>query len=121
MRFALAVPVLLLSAPCMAQMVSSGVGGYGMGAQTNNPVSMVFEHKQTQTLTDGTHISLVSHEYFYRDNLGRTRIETEFVTPISWTEPTGSQRQRAGPRDPDLHHLAGRRHEWHDAYLYPKR
>ena len=107
---------------CVAQNVSMGVSGFGgIGAQTNNPITMVFEHKQTQTLADGTHINIVSHEYFYRDNLGRTRTESEFHHAIFWTEPTGSQRQRAGPRSPDLHKLADRRLKRHHAYIQPDR
>jgi hypothetical protein len=53
----------------------------GPRAQTNNPVSMVIEHKNVQTLADGTHITSISHESFYRDSLGRTRTETENMTP----------------------------------------
>ena len=81
MRFAPTITLFLLSTPCFAQIamgVSSGYGG--PAAQTNNPVSMVFEHKQTQTLADGTHINTVTHEYFYRDSLGRTRMENEVQT-----------------------------------------
>ncbi len=79
MRFVFAAPLLLIPASCFAQVFSTGTFGFGgPAAQTNNPVSMVFEHKQTQTLADGTRISTVTHEYFYRDSLGRTRNETEF-------------------------------------------
>ena len=78
MRFAPAIVLLLASASCLAQTT----GYRAPTSQTNNPVSMVFEHKQTQTLADGTNINIVSHEYFYRDSLGRTRTETEFVTPF---------------------------------------
>lgn len=73
-----AIFLVLLSTSCAAQMVGS-FGGYvgGNGSQTNNPVTMVFEHKQVQTLADGTHITQVTHETFYRDTLGRTRMEHE--------------------------------------------
>lgn len=73
-----AIFLVLLSTSCTAQMVGS-FGGYvgGNGSQTNNPVTMVFEHKQVQTLADGTHITQVTHETFYRDTLGRTRMEHE--------------------------------------------
>jgi hypothetical protein len=77
MRFVPAVSLLLLTVPCFAQMAP---GRAGPVSQTNNPVSMVLERKHTQTLADGTHINTVTHEYFYRDSLGRTRTENELVT-----------------------------------------
>jgi hypothetical protein len=84
MRFAPAIPFVLLTSTCFAQIVTGSMSSYaGPGWQTNNPVSMVFEHKQSQTLADGTHIVTVTHEYFYRDSLGRTR--NEFETPVQWT------------------------------------
>ncbi len=87
MRFAPAISLLLLSAPCLAQMVTGSMSGYyGPSSQTNNPVSMVFEHKQSQTLPDGTHILTVTHEYFYRDSLGRIRNESEFPAFAGRTE-----------------------------------
>lgn len=79
---------LLLSLPAMAQFASTnGVGG-PMRQETNNPVSLVFERKQTQTLADGTHISSTTHEYFYRDTLGRTRTENEFPMLRGTTQAT---------------------------------
>ena len=82
MRVAPALPLLLMTAPCLAQIATGSVGPVGGPAsQINNPVSMVYEHKQSQTLADGTHISTVMHEYFYRDGVGRTRLEHNSVIP----------------------------------------
>ncbi len=77
-----AVFLLLLSMSCTAQgiVVHSGdvqLFSGSVGSQTNNPVTMVFEHKQVQTLVDGPHITNITHETFYRDTLGRTRMENE--------------------------------------------
>jgi hypothetical protein len=86
-RSVLTCALILLTAPCMAQIMTGSVSGYaGPASQTNNPVSMVFEHKQSQTLADGTHILTVTHEYFYRDSLGRTRNESEFPAFAGRTE-----------------------------------
>ncbi len=63
------VLLLLLTSPCAAQIST------GMGASTGNPVSMVFERTQPHTLADGTHITNVTHEQFYRDSEGRTRTD----------------------------------------------
>lgn len=75
----LALILVACSLPSFAQVVGMNGVMSGPGTSvTNSPVSLVLEHKQEQTLADGTHISTITHEYFYRDSLGRTRSETEF-------------------------------------------
>ena len=79
MRGLLIAPVLLFAVGLSAQVAASfgSASVFGASSQTNNPVSLVVEHKQVQTLADGTHISSITREYFYRDTLGRTRTERE--------------------------------------------
>lgn len=74
--------LLVLAAPCAAQSTVPGGSGGGADARTRVPVSMVFERKQVQTLADGTHITSVTHESFYRDSQGRTRSDQELPFPV---------------------------------------
>ncbi len=59
-----------------------------MGARTGDPVSMVFERTQTHTLADGTHITNVTHEQFYRDSEGRIRTDHDSGLPAQSGAPT---------------------------------
>jgi hypothetical protein len=67
--------------------IAGGLGQSPSAApQTGSPVSMVFERKSVQTLADGTHITRITHETFYRDSQGRTRAEFEFNTAPSMAQ-----------------------------------
>ena len=80
---------LILTVWLLAVTVVYGQGqvtGYvGSGpapaVQTGVPVTIAFERKTLQTLADGTHISRTTHEWFYRDSQGRTRMEYELNSP----------------------------------------
>src|SRR5579859_7398734 len=51
----------------------------GMGARTvkDKPFSATEERETIQVLGDGTHINKKETDKYYRDNLGRTRIERD--------------------------------------------
>lgn len=93
----LAPLLVLMSVPCAAQGVAGTIGSSrGMASQANNPVSMVFESKHVQTLADGTHITTVTHETFYRDREGRTRTDHELPFPVG----TGTPMYAVAVQDP---------------------
>ncbi|MGI4854864.1 MAG: hypothetical protein ACRYF4_12560 [Janthinobacterium lividum] len=75
--------LLLLVPPCAAQSIAVGTTLHtgSTAPRTSNPVTMVFERMQTQTLADGTHVSSTTHERFWRDAAGRTRFDRESVMP----------------------------------------
>lgn len=75
--------LLLLAARCAAQgiVINSSVHTGGTAARTGNPVTMVFERTQTQTLADGIHVTSTTHEWYYRDSAGRMRSDHESPLP----------------------------------------
>lgn len=89
---------ILTYAACAAQGIVGSLGSGGMRPmqQANNPITMVFETKQVQTLADGTHITNVTHETFYRDGQGRTRIDHELPFPVK----TGTPMYAVSVQDP---------------------
>jgi hypothetical protein len=95
----LALAVCVVAATVHGQVMTGQAGGQVVGTlgqspaatpQTGLPVSMVFERKSVQTLADGTHITRITHESFYRDSQGRTRAEFELNTAPSMAQGTRS-------------------------------
>ncbi len=84
--------LLLTAVPSAAQSVAVHTSARtgGMASPTGNPVTMTFERTQTQTLADGTHITNVTHESFYRDSEGRTRQDHELPFPVRTGAPMSS-------------------------------
>jgi len=79
--------VVISSSP--AGVVSLGPGLPG-GAVTGAPYSAEEVTEHVQTLADGTHITQPSSKtIFYRDSLGRTRIERAFPLPPGASGATG--------------------------------
>src|SRR3974390_1424932 len=68
--------------PASAVSLSSMGPGLPGGAVTGAPYSAEEVTEHVQTLADGTHITQPSPKtVFYRDSLGRTRIERTFPLP----------------------------------------
>jgi hypothetical protein len=74
MRLCLA-PVLLFAAVTALPAQTS------FHPKTNSPVMIASERKQVQTLADGTHITRITHSWFYRDSQGRTLTGNESTLP----------------------------------------
>jgi hypothetical protein len=76
--------IRVVSGPSPASAVSLSSMGPGLpgGAVTGAPYSAEEVTEHVQTLADGTHITQPSpRTVFYRDSLGRTRIERSFPLP----------------------------------------
>jgi hypothetical protein len=74
----------VVSGPFQAGGISLSSMGPGLpgGAVTGAPYSAEEVTEHVQTLADGTHITQPSPKtIFYRDSLGRTRIERTFPLP----------------------------------------
>jgi hypothetical protein len=91
--------VLLFSFNALAQNGTFVTVGRGVGAalgpgipQSSNavPYSALKEFETIQTLSDGTHITNKTHNRFYRDSAGRTRMElfVDKPDPDASAEPT---------------------------------
>ncbi len=86
-RILLSAGLFCACAPSLfAQGIVTATIGSGPGRSTptvGSPVTLVLEDKTVQTLPDGTHITRVVRETFYRDSQGRTRQENEFPRQFS--------------------------------------
>jgi hypothetical protein len=76
----------------MGTMQPAMAGGRGGGMGTvvaGSPVSAKEVRKTVQTLSDGTQLDNTSTTLFYRDSLGRTRIEPQDGSTIRIVDPVG--------------------------------
>jgi len=99
----------ILSLPCILAFTFTALA-QGLGptpTDTNNPYELTTETETIQTLNNGTHIISQSYSRFYRDSLGRTRLEifsdrvglTDQPVEIAITDPVENVQYSLDPRN----------------------